>query len=142
MPALSMHVVVVIDVAMRLVYFEDEAHEDASFLPSVACASASFICLPRIFALTYGKVGSVYAYWRAYKTYVAHVHGGPLNAKLFALLILLQRFLKEPACLEHGRKVKGDLAVFRCKRRRDAMRADIRPRQALGRADTRDRDVP
>ena len=60
MPALSMHVVVVVDVAMRLVCFEDEPYEDGSLLLSVACASASFICLPRIFALTYSKMGSVY----------------------------------------------------------------------------------
>lgn len=113
MPALSMGVVV--DVAMRLMCFEDGIHEDGALLLSAACASASFICLPKIFALTCSKIRSIYACQKAWRAYVTYVHGRPLDAKLFALLVLVKRLLKEPACLEHGRKVKCDLAIFRCK---------------------------
>ena len=93
--------------------FEGRAHEEGPLLLSAAWASTSFICLPRIFALTCSKVRLVYAGQKAQRAHVAHVHGGPLDAEFFALLVLFERLLKKPTGLEHGREVECNLAVFR-----------------------------
>jgi hypothetical protein len=45
-------------------------------------------------------------------TNIADMHGGALDAKLFAALVIRQRVLQAADGLEHGRKIERNLGVL------------------------------